>query len=112
MYRPGELVEVKEYSLTSKTTNPPNVWVEKWVPAVVVQWYGMVNMRTGIARKDILTRSIAGRTWYFEMSMKDSKVWQALQQETLKDNQTLEGEKADQHGKALLLSDDTTGCLL
>ena len=50
MYRPGELVEVKEYSLTSKTTNPPNVWVEKWLPAVIVQWHGMVNMRTGIAR--------------------------------------------------------------
>ena len=50
MYREGELVEVKEYSLTSKTTNPPNVWIEKWVPAVVVQWHGMTKMRTGIAR--------------------------------------------------------------
>lgn len=50
MYREGELVEVKEHSLTSKTTNPPNVWVENWVPAVVVQWHGMTKMRTGIAR--------------------------------------------------------------
>ena len=50
MYREGELVEVKEHSLTSKTTNPPSVWIEKWVPAVVVQWHGMTKMRTGIAR--------------------------------------------------------------
>ena len=50
MYRPGELVEVKEYSLPTKTTNPPGVWVENWVPAVVVQCHGMTKMRTGIAR--------------------------------------------------------------
>ena len=51
MYRPGELVEVKEYSLNTKTTNPSeHQWIENWLPAVVVQWHGMTKMRTGIAR--------------------------------------------------------------
>ena len=51
MYRPGELVEVKEYSLNTKTTNPSEYqWIENWLPAVVVQWHGMTKMRTGIAR--------------------------------------------------------------
>ena len=50
MYRPGELVEVKEYSLNTKTTQATNQWIENWLPAVVVQWHGMTKMRTGIAR--------------------------------------------------------------
>ena len=52
MYREGELVEVKEHSLkTQITTGPSNsVWVENWVPGIVVQWHGMTKMRTGIAR--------------------------------------------------------------
>ena len=50
MYRPGELVEVKEYSLGTKTTNPSGEWIENWIPAIVVQWHGLTKMRTGIAR--------------------------------------------------------------
>ena len=50
MYQPGELIEVKEYSLPTTTTKPPGVWIEKWVPAVVIQWHGITKMRTGIAR--------------------------------------------------------------
>ena len=50
MYREGELVEVREYSLGTKTTNPSGEWIEKWVPAVIMQWHGMTKMRTGIAR--------------------------------------------------------------
>ena len=50
MYRPGELVEVREYSLGTKTTNPSGERIEKWVPAVVVQWHGLTKLRTGIAR--------------------------------------------------------------
>ena len=50
MYRPGELVEVKEYSLKTKTTQADSQWIENWLPAVVVQWHGLTKMRTGIAR--------------------------------------------------------------
>lgn len=50
MYREGELVEVREYSLGTKTTNPSGEWIENWFPAVVVQWHGLTKMRTGIAR--------------------------------------------------------------
>ena len=52
MYREGELVEVKEHSLKNQvTTGPSNsVWVENWVPGIVVQWHGLTKMRTGIAR--------------------------------------------------------------
>ena len=50
MYREGELVEVKEHSLTATTTTQDGRWITNWVPAVVVQWHGMTKMRTGIAR--------------------------------------------------------------
>ena len=50
MYRQGELVEVREYSLPTKMTNPPGARIENWVPAVVIQWHGLTKMRTGIAR--------------------------------------------------------------
>ena len=50
MYREGELVEVREYSLKTKTTQNENAWNENWLPAVVVKWHGMTKMRTGIAR--------------------------------------------------------------
>ena len=52
MYRSGELVEVREYSLKTQITTGPshNVWTENWIPAIVVQWHGMTKMRTGIAR--------------------------------------------------------------
>ena len=52
MYRSGELVEVREYSLKTKTTQAydGDVWLENWVPAVVVEWHGLTKMRTGIAR--------------------------------------------------------------
>ena len=49
-YRKGELVEVREYSLGTKTTNSSGEWIENWVPAVIIQWHGMTKMRTGIAR--------------------------------------------------------------
>ena len=50
MYREGELVEVREYSLKTQTTSGESDWQEDWVPAVVIQWHGMTKMRTGIAR--------------------------------------------------------------
>ena len=50
MYREGELVEVREYSLKTQTTDGESDWQEDWVPAIVVQWHGMTKMRTGIAR--------------------------------------------------------------
>ena len=50
MYREGELVEVKEYTMKTQTTQTDEKWIENWVPAVVVQWHGMTKMRTGIAR--------------------------------------------------------------
>ena len=50
MYREGELVEVKEHSLSTTTTSQHGDWIINWVPAVVVQWHGMTKMRTGIAR--------------------------------------------------------------
>ena len=50
MYRPGELVEVREYSLKTSMAYDDNVWVENWLPAVIVEWHGMTKMRTGIAR--------------------------------------------------------------
>ena len=50
MYKAGELVEVREYSLKSKMTHHDNAWVENWLPAVIVEWHGMIKMRTGIAR--------------------------------------------------------------
>ena len=50
MYRPGELVEVKEYSLKTNMTHDDNVWVENWLPAVIIEWHGMKQMRTGIAK--------------------------------------------------------------
>ena len=49
-YRKGELVEVREYSLKTNMTHNDNVWIENWLPAVVVEWHGMTKMRTGIAR--------------------------------------------------------------
>ena len=50
MYREGELVEVKDYSLRTKTTQGSNDWIETWLPGVVIQWHGKTKMRTGIAR--------------------------------------------------------------
>ena len=50
MYRPGELVEVREYSLNAMTTNESDAWVESWIPAIIVEWHGLTKMRTGIAR--------------------------------------------------------------
>jgi len=50
MYREGELVEVREYSMKTQTTTGESDWQEDWVPAVVIQWHGMTKMRTGIAR--------------------------------------------------------------
>jgi hypothetical protein len=50
MYREGELVEVKEYTMKTQTTQTDDKWIENWLPAVVVQWHGMTKMRTGIAR--------------------------------------------------------------
>ena len=50
MYREGELVEVKEYTMKTQTTQAGDKWIESWVPAIVVQWHGMTKMRTGIAR--------------------------------------------------------------
>lgn len=50
MYREGELIEVREYSLSTTTTDQDGKWIESWLPAVVVQWHGMTKMRTGIAR--------------------------------------------------------------
>jgi len=54
MYREGELVEVKDHSLKTTTTNPNGEWIVNWVPAVIVQWHGMTKMRTGIARFETL----------------------------------------------------------
>ena len=50
MYKEGELVEVKDYALKTKTTHGSSSWIESWAPGVVVQWHGMTRMRTGIAR--------------------------------------------------------------
>ena len=50
MYRPGELVEVRDYSLNTKTTFGTSQWVEHWQLGVVIQWIGKTKMRTGIAR--------------------------------------------------------------
>ena len=37
MYREGELVEVKDYALKTKTTHGSSSWIESWTPGVVVQ---------------------------------------------------------------------------
>ena len=50
MYKKGELVEVREYSLKTTMTYDENVWIENWIPAVIVEWHGLTKMRTGIAR--------------------------------------------------------------
>jgi hypothetical protein len=50
-YKKGELVEVREYSVNrTNNNNNSSVWIENWLPAVVVKWHGMTKMRTGIAR--------------------------------------------------------------
>ena len=49
-YRKGELVEVREYSLKTSMSCDEHVWVENWVPAIVVECHGMAKLRTGIAR--------------------------------------------------------------
>jgi hypothetical protein len=50
MFRPGELVEVREYSLKTNMTHDDDAWVETWVPAVIVECHGIKKLRTGIAR--------------------------------------------------------------
>ena len=50
MYRKGELVEVRDYTLKTKTTHASSSWVESWKPGVIIQWLGETKMRTGIAR--------------------------------------------------------------
>ena len=50
MFREGELVQVKEYSLRTKTTHSSDDWIVTWLPGVVIQWHGKTKMRTGIAR--------------------------------------------------------------
>ena len=50
MYRPGELVEVREYSLSTKTTNSSGEWIENWMPAIIIEWHGLTKMRTGLTR--------------------------------------------------------------
>ena len=50
MYRPGELVEVREYSLNTTTTNESDAWTESWVPAIIIEWHGLTKMRTGLTR--------------------------------------------------------------
>ena len=50
MFIPGELVEVREYSLKTNTTHDDDPWVENWLPAVIVEWHGITKLRTGIAR--------------------------------------------------------------
>ena len=54
MYREGELVEVKDYALKTKTTHGSSSWIESWTPGVIVQWLGETKMRTGIARFETL----------------------------------------------------------
>ena len=50
MYRKGELVEVRDYALKTKTTHASSSWAESWKPGVIIQWLGETKMRTGIAR--------------------------------------------------------------
>ena len=50
MYQKGDLVEVREYSLKTNMTHDDDVWIENWLPAVVVEWHGITKLRTGIAR--------------------------------------------------------------
>ena len=54
MYREGELVEVKEYTMKTKTTQAGSEWEEYWTPGVIIQWHGETRMRTGIARFEVL----------------------------------------------------------
>ena len=54
MYRQGELVEVREYTMKTKTTQSGSGWQESWIPGVIIQWLGETKMRTGIARFETL----------------------------------------------------------
>ena len=54
MYREGELVEVREYTMKTKTTQSGSDWQESWIPGVIIQWLGETKMRTGIARFETL----------------------------------------------------------
>ena len=50
MYRKGDLVEVRDYDLKTKTTHGTSQWVARWAPGIVIECLGKTKMRTGIAR--------------------------------------------------------------
>ena len=58
MYREGELVEVREYILKTKTTKTGDDWKVSWIPGVIIQWLGKTKMRTGIARFQTLEAAL------------------------------------------------------
>ena len=58
MYQAGELVEVRDYDLKTKTTHGTSQWIEHWKLGVVIQWLGETKMRTGIARFQMLEAAL------------------------------------------------------
>ena len=54
MYRKGDLVEVREFSLKIRTTKSDRQWIESWIPGVITALLGETELRTGIARFETL----------------------------------------------------------